>query len=279
VLFCSAYALAGTWTKIDMPGATNTYIYGIDGGKVVGCYTYSDGVPFGFVYDGTNWTTLRKTGANNIIAVDIDGDNILGQYTDNQGTHNAIFNGTTWTTITDGLFWTPRSISGDNIVGTYQLMSEKVGVIYNIKTATINYINLQAGWTEAYGIDGDNIVGVNITTEHYSNPHYHGFLYDGSTWTLLDAPGSTWTEAFAIDGSNIVGVYQSGTRYYTFLYDGSTWKTLDTLMNPWDMEGDKIVGSYTDASGSHGFIYTIPEPATLLLLGLGAAIVRKKARN
>jgi hypothetical protein len=31
-----------------------------------------------------------------------------------------------------------------------------------------------------------------------------------------------------------------------------------------------------DTSGSHGFIYTVPEPATLLLFGLGAVRLRSR---
>jgi hypothetical protein len=281
ILF-SSYALAGTLKTLDAPGATQTSAYGIDGDKVVGSYTYG-GLTLGFVYDGTNWTTLRKGTSNFTVALDIDGDNILAQYQDGQGTHNAIFNGITWTTIPGPYFppdtwWQPKSISGDNVVGTYKLGAQNISEIYNIKAGTWQVINPQAGSNQAEGMDGDNVVGVNMTVEHYSIYHYHGFLYNSSTsaWTTLDVPGATRTEAYAVDGSNIVGLYQSGTNYYTFLYDGSTWRTLDRTILPSDMDGDNLVGSYTDASGSHGFIYTIPEPATLLLLGFGAAIATRR---
>lgn len=45
------------------------------------------------------------------------------------------------------------------------------------------------------------------------------------------------------------------------------------------IDGSNIVGGYGDSTGSHGFLYAIPEPATLLLLGLGAAMVRRKHRK
>ena len=87
------------------------------------------------------------------------------------------------------------------------------------------------------GIDGSNLVG--YYQDAQSPYHYHGFLYNGTNWTTLDFPGATATYISGIDGGNLVGMYQNG-------------------------------------SGSHGFIYTIPEPATLLLLGFGLAIAAKR---
>jgi hypothetical protein len=74
-------------------------------------------------------------------------------------------------------------------------------------------------------------------------------------------------------------MYKKGTGYYPFLYDGSTWTTLYMWGIPYGIDGSTIVGSYEDGSGSHGFIYEIPEPATLLLFGLGAVILRKHHCN
>jgi len=47
---------------------------------------------------------------------------------------------------------------------------------------------------------------------------------------------------------------------------------------PYGICGNSIVGSYRNEGEDvlHGFIYTIPEPATLFLLGLGWRFVRRK---
>ena len=70
----------------------------------------------------------------------------------------------------------------------------------------------------------------------------NGFLYNISSqdWTFLSKPGSLGTYISDIDGTNLVG---------------------------WSLESS---GTF------HGFVYTIPEPGTLLLLGLGGLFLRKR---
>ena len=45
-----------TYTTLDVPGATHTNAYGIDGGNIVGYY--NDGSYSGFSYDGSTYTAL-----------------------------------------------------------------------------------------------------------------------------------------------------------------------------------------------------------------------------
>ena len=88
-----------------------------------------------------------------------------------------------------------------------------------------------------------------------------------------------------IDGGNIVGMYEDASGWPdAFLYDGTTWTTLDfpgaMITYARGIDGDKIVGSYADASWDyHGFIYTIPEPGTVLLLGLGGIGLLRRRRG
>ena len=119
--------------------------------------------------------------------------------------------------------------------------------------------------TQAFGISGSNIVGRYID----SSLQYHGFIYDGSTYTTLDdtSAGAGGIADSGISGSNIVGYYQQGLMWHGFLYNGSTYTTLDDPLavptsvgngGTWasGISGNNIAGYYEDSSGiSHGFIY------------------------
>ena len=70
----------------------------------------------------------------------------------------------------------------------------------------------------------------------------HSFLYDGTRWTTLDFPGASYRVVFGIDGSNLVAYYQ-------------------------------------DSTGYHGFLYVIPEPATLFLLGFGILMLKTRKNS
>lgn len=46
--------------------------------------------------------------------------------------------------------------------------------------------------------------------------------------------------------------------------------------DPYAIDGDNVVGFYHDGFRYHGFVYVIPEPATLLLFGLGVVMLRTR---
>jgi len=279
LLFGSAYATAGTWTTLDYPGATQSYVSGISGNNIVGYYGRS-GNEQGFLYDGTNWTTIDMPGATTTLVRGISGNIIVGEYSNSVFPlyHSFLYDGTNWATIPLNTGWGSSGISygiDDGIIVTSNQ-------IYNIATQTLTTLNYPgASRTIICGIDGSNLVG------SYDN---HGFVYNMTTqnWTTIDYLGATYTRIYGIDGSNLVGSSTlNGKKLADFIYDGTTWHTLDVPGSPMGIYGNIIVGSYITTihydNGvvgifSHGYVYTIPEPATLLLLGLGAVILKKRKK-
>jgi hypothetical protein len=64
-----------------------------------------------------------------------------------------------------------------------------------------------------------------------------------------------------------------------------TWTTLDDPLatnatQAYGISGNTIVGSFVNASGIHGFVYSIPEPSGLILLVIGGlSIVGMRVRR
>lgn len=126
----------------------------------------------------------------------------------------------------------------------------------------------------------------------YSTDGIHGHIYhyDGSSWTTIEMPEVEGMNITGISGNYIVGWCPRGNDEIginSFLYDGPTWTTIDMPVDPYHqysilaqcVSGNKIAGYYTDYSQEcHGFIYTIPEPATLLFLGLGTGLLCVRRR-
>jgi len=77
-----------TWTTLDHPGATQTYLTGIDGANMVGYYADSSGA-HGTHYDGSTWATLNHPGATQTYLYGIDGANMVGYYTDSSGNNHG----------------------------------------------------------------------------------------------------------------------------------------------------------------------------------------------
>jgi len=274
-------ASADNWTKLDMPGATNTIAWGIDGTNIVGTYADATG-NHGFLYNGTTWINLDMPGATNTCPRGISGNNIVGNYADATGIHGFLYNGTTWINLdmpgaSDTRLY---GIDGSNIVGNYADAKRRWhGFLYNGKIWTT--LDMPGVFTCPYDIDGSNIVGI------YLYNGWQNFLYDGKNWTTLYPPGtySYSVGAFGIDGNNIVGEYLNTNGLHGFLYNGTTWINLDMpgarYTDPRGISGNKIVGYYYEDEDDfvfishtpHGFIYTIPAPLPASKINVSGGIV------
>ena len=259
---------AVTWETLDYPGAFLTGIIDIDGGKIIGLRgIYGDGLGYpSFIYDGS-WSTLDLAGS--LIAV--SGSNFVGNYDTGNG---FLYDGTSYSSLNfpgaSNTYLT--DIDGRNIIGD----ADGHGLIYNLDSQQWTMLDYSgANGTHLKAIDGSNMAGYFRDSENIN----HHFVYDGSNWTLLDLPGFIT----GISGDNIVGRYLDASGVHGYLYNGTSWITLDfpgaNNTEVWGIDGDKIVGQYSDSTGKHGFIATIPEPCTILLLGLGGLLVRRRTKR
>ncbi len=281
VLLAGTARVEAGWVTLDFPGQRDTHLFGIDGNKIVGRYGGSS-VGHGLLYDGSAWTTLDFPGAIATTLTDIDDGVIVGYYKDASGVYGLLYDGSNWETLSapGSMETVVTAISGDKMVGWYLDMAGNHGFLYDGREwTTLDFPNVLN--TYPYDFDDGTVVG------SYFDNGYHGFIYDGTTWVTLDIDDHS-TDATGVDGKMVVGSYHVpskpyGYANYGFLYDGTNWITLrapnaeDTV--PMKIIGQTVVGYYTDRDlNTHGFIYEIPEPATLLLLGLGGTALPRRRK-
>ena len=104
------------------------------------------------------------------------------------------------------------------------------------------------------GVSGNNIVG-----QYYDGAQWRGYLFDGSTWTTLDAPDSVgFTAAYGVSGNTVVGSYlDSNSVYRGFSYNSGVYTKID-YSGPLSTDGttfvldvseSKILATVTDLEG------------------------------
>lgn len=218
-----------SFTTLDDPlaGPLGTVATAISGTNIAGYYHDTNGVVYGFVYDGTNYTTVSGT---------------------------AQTGGPTLYGISGGTF-VGCSMDGNTYDGVYGTLGGSLTTL-NDPLGTINCME---------GIEGSKMVGWYGFVKNGLEYDY-GYLYNGSTFTTLndpmaDAPKGAGTYAMGISGSNIVGYYTAKTNHtYGFIYNGKSYATLD---NPSasdtysrGISGDLISGYYISSLDSqyHGFL-------------------------
>jgi hypothetical protein len=294
---CENARAIGNLESFDYPGANKTAVAAISGNIVTGEYYTAGGADeHGFLYDGTTWTSLNVPGATSATThvYGMSGNTIAGSYQTGSGSsavsHGFKYNLTTgWTTVDrPGTVGTGvYGIDGDNLVGWYNTGTSQSGFFYDAADnswTTLNNPNAGTWPTNLVGISGNNIVG------SYSSPgnHGHGFIYNtaSKSWISLDFSGAYGTTPLAVDGANVVGTYSDpyGNLQHGFLYNNGIWTTIDVPGAIWTeifgISGNTIVGTYEDANyKQHGFVASIPEPATLLLLGLGGLMLKRTRRQ
>ena len=170
--------------------------------------------------------------------------------------------------------------------------STTFGFLYNGSQFTSISDPLAPTQSWVTGISGTTVVGIYVRA--YNS--YHGFVFDGSTYTTIDGPnlGSVGpvdgTVLQAIDGTKLVGtvhnVSVNGEPYaHGFIYDGSTFDIVSyppargTFLT--GESGNTVVGYYYSYSDnvSHSFIATTPEPNAAGMLLFGGSLLALRRRK
>ena len=207
----TAHAAAYRFTTIDVPGASSTTAWGINGARqIVGTFHNSTGT-HGFSYSGGSFTTIDGPGALGFTeAAGInDAGQVVGSFTDKTGTFGFLSSAGRLATI-DGS--TAKNAGGGacNLAPTGESAGQPL--------------------TGACGInDAGQVVG-----DFSESTGLHGFLYSGGRITILDVPGSgvpgfTSTMALGInDAGQVVGTFaDSKNRRHGFLHSGASFTTIN----------------------------------------------------
>ena len=246
------------------------------------------------------FTTLNDPLATSgTVAVGNDGTDVVGYYLVGTTANGFIYNGSTYTTLDDGLGVSTHAygIYGTTIVGSYAPSSgAQQGFSYNTSSQTFSTLS------DPSGSNGTQAIGVSsagtVVGGYVGSSGGFGFSYNGSAFTTLNDP-NTGTGALqldvaeGVDGSNVVGQFLNAAGvFYGFLYNGSSYTTIDdpsashTFNNSgYDgtaalgVSGSTIVGAYYDSSGvEHGFLYngstytTINDPSAGTGSGQGTSL-------
>jgi probable HAF family extracellular repeat protein len=263
-----------TYTTINPPGSTYTYINGINNrGQVVG-----DSSVYGFIYDHGSYTIINVPGTPETLTSGFSGViNDLGQavgiyYSQISEFYfeGFLYSGGTYSTIDP-----PGSISSNpggindlgQIVGTYEDDNfHWHGFLYS----SGKYITIDAIGSIYTYVSGINDSGQMVGSYEDSSSHFHGYLLKSAKssfhpphYTTIDPPNSIDTYIYAINASGqIVGYYNDGHQDHGFLYSHGNYTTIDppgstnSYVSAINASG-QIVGYYWDNNNqSHGFIYT-----------------------
>jgi len=176
---------------LNVPGATASYVAGINAaGHMVGGFNDSKG-PHGFLYDGTTFVTLDDPAAS------VYGTSALG--------------------INDaGL-----------IVGTYYDINDVAhGFLYEDGSYT-NFDCPNSTATNAAGINASGqIVGF-----CWYNSTYHGFILSNNAYTPIDFPQGTLTYLYGInDAGDVAGTFEdASSNFHGFTYSHLLFNQVDVL--------------------------------------------------
>jgi len=295
------------WPPLDEHQWSQAYAVSADGSVVVGATGFDGGMGAqAFYWTQSNGIIVLPCGGLGCYACDVsaDGSVMVGEYERDAfrwtQTEGIQFLGDPEAPLDDS---SARGISADGsvIVGmSYALRRNGEAEAYRWENGVMSGLGDLPGWpfhSEAFALSSDGSV---IVGHSWSSRGEEAFRWENGVMRGLgDLPGGPFfSRAYAVsdDGSIVVGFGSTSTRWEieAFIWDSANGmrdlkdvleKNYGLDLTGWTLswasgisaDGLTIVGRGINPDGhEEGWIATIPEPATLVLLGLGTALLRKR---
>jgi hypothetical protein len=273
----------GNITTFTVPGLASTIVTGINNaGTVVGYNTLGYGP--GFLRDAAgNITTFQIPGLSpgNLVGVVLPVINDAGTVA---GVYSATSNGALHGFVRDTAgnittFDAPGSsnltrVLAINDAGTVLGTSNSPTFPNYLRDAAGNFTTFSVPRSTSTAFDAINDAGT-VAGIFFAGGLEHGFLHDAAgNFTTFDVPGAT---GFSVDAINnlgmVAGVFHTADGLQEgFLRDAAGNITaFDPLPAPVGSAYLNNNGVLAGTAGVFGFVGTIPEPPSIVLLSLGAA--------
>jgi hypothetical protein len=261
-----SHAMDYTFTTIDVPFAhtQNTTVVGLATPHIlVGTYLDARNNIQGFLRMHGHFTTLLNVTPHGINALQA----IVGTYRSDK-TRGFVFQDGSFTPLEfpfdpfsgqqPTLLTEAEGINDAGvIVGDYR---DGQGVFHGFRYdpgTPARYTTVEVPWahtsTGATAINNADVIIGNFIDAQGT----HGYIKNGSSWTVLDAPGAQATEPF---GMNDTGVIVGLADGHTFVYDGTTFQTVvhpdgGLTQATGITNAGVLVGRYFDGNNvDHGFV-------------------------
>jgi len=152
-------------------------------------------------------------------------------------------------------------------LSTTILVTDKLSAVVDTDAQTITFVGLAPLANAAGAITGLSLNMVLDTTDALAYVSSHSGI--GLMGTGFEENVGDWVAFSAVNTSGVIG------NLVTYSYAGSP--TTATLFNHMDWGASEVsLRGDTSNTNLDGMVITIPEPMTMLLLGLGGLFLRKK---
>ncbi|MCK4887615.1 MAG: PEP-CTERM sorting domain-containing protein [Planctomycetes bacterium] len=169
------------------------------------------------------------------------------------------------------------TISLPDVLGIYELDS--------VRSRTVSF-DFARSFTEIQAVHIELVGTVQAGSAYeYFNPEIYHDIY-GSLRSEMNPPGATgfgWTSTYPVVSpfdieKTFTWVYYSGYssgQSWSFLLDGQAEMTIDLNMQT-PISWVPVTGPTYNITQAYLIVESVPEPSTILLLGLGGLVLRRK---